>query len=75
MKVRAKWNVKDGSGWHNAGEVFETESDLGSAVEILDAPEPVKEPEAEPEKEPEAEPEKAEEAPAKRTASRRKKAE
>ena len=54
MKVKAKWNVKDGSGWHCTGEVFETESDLGDAVEILDAPkkqEPVKK--AEPEKEPE----------------------
>ena len=38
MKVKAKWNVKDGSGWHSAGEVFETESDLCDAVEILDAP-------------------------------------
>lgn len=25
MKVRAKWTVKDGSGWHRAGEVFEVE--------------------------------------------------
>ena len=38
MLVKAKWNVKDASGWHNAGEVFNTESDLGDAVEVLDAP-------------------------------------
>ncbi len=60
MKVKAKWNVKDGNGWHSAGEVFETESDLGDAVVVLDAPKkpaPVKEPEPKPEpvKEPEAE--------------------
>lgn len=38
MLVKAKWNVKDTAGWHEAGEVFQTESDLGEAVEILDAP-------------------------------------
>ena len=38
MLVKAKWNVKDASGWHSAGEVFQTENDLGDAVEILDAP-------------------------------------
>ena len=44
--VKARWNVKDSGGWHNAGEVFETEQDLGDAVEILDEPKaavPVKE--------------------------------
>lgn len=60
MKVKAKWSVKDATGWHDAGEVFETESDLGDAVEVLEAKKAktVKEPEpaAEPEKEPEAEP-------------------
>ena len=60
MKVKAKWSVKDATGWHDAGEVFETESDLGNAVEVLEAEKarPVKEPEvtAEPGKEPEAEP-------------------
>ncbi len=58
MKVRAKWSIKDASGWHDAGEVFDTESDLGNAVEVLDAPKkpaPVKK--AEPEPEPKAEPE------------------
>jgi hypothetical protein len=38
MLVKAKWNVKDASGWHGAGDVFETEDNLGNAVEILDAP-------------------------------------
>ena len=88
MRVKAKWSVKDATGWHDAGQVFETESDLGDAVEVLDAPkkqpagkpeakkqEPVKEPEPETTaetKEPEKEPEKAAEAP--RSTSRRKKA-
>ena len=67
MKVKAKWSVKDGNGWHNAGEVFETESDLGDAVEVLEAKKPKAakkadpEPEPEPEVIPEAEPEKEEE--------------
>ena len=57
MLVKAKWNVKDASGWHRADEVFHTENDLGDAVEVLDAPKkaepkaekkaPVKEPEKE----------------------------
>jgi len=79
MKVKAKWNVKDGNGWHSAGEVFETESDLGDAVEILDAPkkqESVKkaEPEKESVKEPEPEKaaESAEEPVRTRSAARRK---
>lgn len=65
MLVKAKWNVKDASGWHNAGEVFDTESDLGEAVEVLMAnkpaatvekkPEPVAE---EPVKEAEKDPQK-----------------
>ena len=38
MLVKAKWNVKDASGWHSAGEVFQTENDLGDAVEVLDVP-------------------------------------
>ena len=38
MKVRAKWSVKDGNGWHDAGEVFEATCDLGDAVEVLEAP-------------------------------------
>lgn len=77
MKVKAKWSVKDANGWHDAGEVFETSSNLGDAVEVLDAPkkpapekkaEPVKEPEKEPEKAPET----AEEPVKARSASRRK---
>ena len=38
MLVKAKWNVKDAAGWHRAGDVWNTESDLGDAVEVLDAP-------------------------------------
>lgn len=38
MLVKAKWSVKDATGWHDAGEVFLTEQDLGDAVEVLDAP-------------------------------------
>ena len=77
MLVKAKWSVRDASGWHDAGEVFRTESDLGDAVEVLDAPkkaEPVKQveaPEPEPAKEPEKEAEVAE-APVKARTTRRK---
>ena len=60
MKVRAKWNLKDGSGWHKAGEVFEAEDPevYGGGVELLErneapktqeAPETPAEPAAEPE--------------------------
>ena len=38
MLVKAKCNVKDSSGWHKAGEVFRTDSNLGDAVEVLEAP-------------------------------------
>jgi len=40
MLVKAKWNVKDSSGWHSAGEIFETDNveSLGGAVEVLNAP-------------------------------------
>lgn len=38
MLVKAKWNVKDANGWHNGGDVFQTEDDLGNAVEVLDVP-------------------------------------
>ena len=85
MLVKAKWSVKDATGWHDAGAVFQTESDLGDAVEVLDVPkrqttkaqevkkqEPVKEPEQDTITEPVKEPEKATEAP--RSPSRRKKA-
>ena len=56
MKVKAKWSVKDATGWHDPGEVFETESDLGDAVEVLEETKKAraaKKPEAEPETEPE----------------------
>ena len=39
MKVKALCTIKDENGWHNAGEVFETETDLGNLAEILDKPE------------------------------------
>ena len=69
MLVKAKWNVKDSSGWHGAGEVFDTNDALGNAVELLEAPRRPKLPE-EPAKEPEkkTEPEKA---PAKTTTRRK----
>ena len=37
MLVKAKWNVKDESGWHRCGDVFQTNADLGDAVEVLEA--------------------------------------
>ena len=62
MLVKAKWNVKDAAGWHNAGDVFQTDMDLGDAVDVLDVPkktvkasEPVKEAEPETVNEPEKE--------------------
>ncbi len=58
MLVKAKWNVKDSSGWHRAGEVFDTNDALGNAVELLEAPRRVKAPEKKPEEEPVKEPEK-----------------
>jgi len=42
MLVKAKMNVRDANGWHMAGDVFHTDADFGDAVEVLDAPEPVK---------------------------------
>lgn len=59
MKVRAKWSVKDATGWHDAGEVFETEADLGNAVEVL---EEAKKPKAAKKAEPEPKPEETAEA-------------
>lgn len=75
MKVRARWNVKDGNGWHSVGEVFETESNLGDAVEVLEAPkkpEPARNPV--PAKAPEKAPEKAAAASGEMVRSRRRKA-
>lgn len=57
MLVKAKCNVKDSSGWHVAGDIFETEADFGDNVEVLLEAEkhehtgPAMEPEKEPEKE------------------------
>lgn len=72
MLVKAKWNIKDAAGWHEAGEVFQTEEDLGNAVEVLEAPKkqaPAKAPE---EAAPvEKEPAKAKETP--RSSTRRRK--
>ena len=58
MKVRAKWNVRDAAGWHVAGAVFETDEDLGDAVEVLEGPKrrAVKKPEQETAPAPETEP-------------------
>lgn len=62
MLVKAKWNVKDSAGWHSAGDVFNTDEDLGDAVEALETAQqpvpaepdtPVQESAQEPEKEPE----------------------
>ena len=74
MKVRAKHNVRDINGWHLTGQVFDTDEDLGDAVEVLDAPKAapaVKQeaPKEEPEKVPEPVAEK--EQPKARSASRR----
>ena len=57
MKVRARHNVQDRNGWHLSGTVFETDEDLGDAVDILsgDAPETEREPEEAPEPEAKAE--------------------
>lgn len=66
MLVKAKWNVKDSTGWHRAGEVFQTDADLGDAVEAMEAPKKPVEKKPEPVPEPEKEPEQ------KKTTSRRK---
>ena len=52
MKVKALCTIKDGVCTYNAGDVFETEADLGNLVEVVEA-EPVKK-EAEVPKEAEA---------------------
>ena len=41
MKVRARFNVKDAAGWHRPGDVFETDTDLGSAVDVLERAEQI----------------------------------
>lgn len=70
MLVKAKWNCKDGNGWHAAGEVFHTESELGDAVIRLDVPE---KPRKAVEKAPVADPVKEEQAEVKTTAEPEKK--
>lgn len=81
MLVKAKGNVKDANGWHKAGEVFDTQSDLGDAVEVLDKPKKQPEPKQEPKPEtaaretaPETEQEPAKTPVQPRSATRRKKA-
>lgn len=79
MLVKAKWNVKDSSGWHSAGEVFDTNDALGNAVELLEAPRRVKAPEKkleeqpakDSEKEPEQKKTETEKAPVKTTTRRK----
>ena len=56
MLVKAKWNVKDASGWHKAGEVFNTDADLGDAVEVLNAPKKAEQKPVKKETEPAAKP-------------------
>lgn len=48
MKVKALCTIKDGTGWHMAGEVFETDEDLGNLVEVVEKA-PVAEPTEAPE--------------------------
>ena len=64
MLVKARYNIKDSSGWHNTGDVFETEDNLGKAVEVL--MDSAKEPESVPEETP------VPEKPVRKTAGRRK---
>ena len=46
MKVKALCMIKDENGTHEAGEIFETDANLGNLVEVLeDQPEPEAEPE------------------------------
>lgn len=51
MLVKAKWSVKDSSGWHNPGDVFLTEDNLGDSVEIIETAKKTEEKKPEPEKE------------------------
>ena len=39
MKVKALCTIKDGVCTYNAGDVFETEADLGNLVEVVEAQE------------------------------------
>ena len=46
MLVKARRNVRDASGWHTPGSVFQTDADLGDAVEVLIPDAPKKAPDA-----------------------------
>ena len=72
MLVKAKWHIKDKTGWHATGEVFQTDDDLGNAVEVISGPEK-KEPKASVPEVKSPEPEAAQEAEKPKTTSRRKK--
>lgn len=63
MLVKALCTIHDSTGWHNAGETFETKEDLGSAVMVIGESKA---------KKPESEPEKPEEEPKTRTTRRKK---
>lgn len=56
MLVKAKWNVKDAGRWHMAGDVFQTETDLGDAAEVLEQPKAKKQDETPAEKQAEVKP-------------------
>lgn len=47
MIVKALCTIHDSTGWHNAGDVFETEDDPGTAAVIVGAAKPEPEPAAE----------------------------
>ena len=74
MLVKAKWTVKDSSGWHDAGEVWNTSEDLGDAVESLEKATKPKTKPAEPvAEEPEEKPAEAEKAETAKPRSNRRK--
>ncbi len=58
MRVKAKWNVKGSDGWHETGEIFETEEDYGDAVEVLEAKAEKQAPAPKTEEKPKQDPEK-----------------
>ena len=50
MKVKALCTIKDENGTHAAGEIFETDADLGNLAEIIEEPEAAEDQAVEPEK-------------------------
>lgn len=54
MIVRALCTIHDSNGWHNAGDIFETEDNLGTAAVVIGEGKQKAEEAAEPK--PEAEP-------------------